>query len=118
MDDSEDKIHGIFILLKGCIRGYVTDENSEQVWITHAKILRQLYVAFSCLWQVDRTCERIIEAGSSVAASMKTWRKIGLSVTPKAHIFEDHAIESMQAINGLGVTTEDFIELSHQYGAR
>ena len=31
MDDSEDKIHGIFILLKGCIRGYVTDENSEQV---------------------------------------------------------------------------------------
>ena len=29
---------------------------------------------------------------------MKTWSKIGLSVTPKAHIFEDHAIESMQAV--------------------
>ena len=42
---------------------------------------------------------------------MKTWHKLGLSVTPKAHIFEYHAIESMQALNGMGDKTEDFIEL-------
>ena len=48
---------------------------------------------------------------------MKTWRKLGLSVTQKAHIFEDHAIESMQALNGLGDKTKYFIELSHQYVA-
>ena len=49
---------------------------------------------------------------------MKTWRKIGLSFTPKAHIFEDHAIESMQDLNGLVDNTEDFIKLSHHDGAR
>ena len=31
--------------------------------------------------------------------------------------FEDHAIESAQALNGMGDKTEDFIESSHQYGA-
>ena len=48
---------------------------------------------------------------------MKTWQKLILSVTPKAHIFEDQAIDSMKALNGLGDKTEDFIEFSHQDGA-
>ena len=48
---------------------------------------------------------------------MKTCHKLGLSVTIKAHIFEDHAIEPMQDLNGLGDNTEDFIELSHKDGA-
>ena len=43
--------------------------------------------------------------------------KLGLSVTPKPHIFEDHTIDSMQDINGLGDKTEDFIELYQKYGA-
>ena len=45
---------------------------------------------------------------------MKTWCNLGLSVTPKAHIFEYHAIESMQDINSLGDNIEYFIDLSHQ----
>ena len=49
---------------------------------------------------------------------MKTCRKIGLSVTPKEHIFEDHTIEYMQALNGLGDKIKDFIDFSHQDGAR
>ena len=49
--------------------------------------------------------------------SMKTWRKLGLSVTPKSHIFEDHEKYSMQAINGLGDKTKYFIELYRQNGA-
>ena len=49
MADSEDIIHGIFILLKGCSRGYVTNENVEQVCRTHAKLLPHLDGAFSCL---------------------------------------------------------------------
>ena len=48
---------------------------------------------------------------------MKTWQKIGLSVTPKAHIFEEHSIESMQTLNGLGDNTKDFIDFPHQDGA-
>ena len=31
-----------------------------------------------------------IEAGDFVAASIETWRKLGLSVTTRENIFEDH----------------------------
>ena len=48
---------------------------------------------------------------------MKNYIKLGLSVKPKAHIFEDHAIESMQDLNDLDDKTKYFIELSHQDGA-
>ena len=44
MADSEDIIHGNFILLKGCSRGYVTDENVEQVWRIHAKFSARFMV--------------------------------------------------------------------------
>ena len=105
------------ILLKCRNRGYVTDENVEQACRTYAKIIRQINGAFSFLRQVYPTCERR-EAGDFVAASMKTWHKLGLNVTPKARIFEDHAIEYMQTLSGLGDKTEDFIELYHKDGAR
>ena len=62
MADSEDIIHGNFILLKGCSRGYVTDENVKQVCITYAKLIRQIDDALSCLHQVDPTYESIREA--------------------------------------------------------
>ena len=117
MADSEDIINEFSILFNGCSRGYVTYENVQQVLRTHAKLLHQLDGAFSCLRQVEPTRDRIRYAGSFVADSTKTWRNLGLSVTPKAHNFEYHEIESMQDINGLGYTTKDFIELYHQYGA-
>ena len=47
---------------------------------------------------------------------MMNLRKLGLSVSPKTHSFEYHAIESIQDLNGLGDKTEYFIELSHQDG--
>ena len=50
----------------------------------------------------------IREAGYFVAVSMDTWRKLGLSVTPKAHIFEYHSVDSTQPINGLVDKTKDF----------
>ena len=71
----------------------------------HAKLLCKIDGDFSCLSKVDPTRERIIQSGYFVAAYMDTWNKLGLSVTPKEHIFEDHAIESTQAINSLGDNT-------------
>ena len=81
------------------------------------KLLHQIDGAFSCLRKLDPTRDRIREAGYFVAASTKTWGNLGISVTPKAHIFEDHVIDSMQALNSLGYNTECFIEFSHQYVA-
>ena len=60
--DSKDITHKFFILFKGCSRGYATNEDAEQVCRTHAKLLRQLDVAFSCLRQVGPTRERIRDA--------------------------------------------------------
>ena len=51
------------------------------------------------------------------AASVKTCRKLGLSVTPNVPVFKDRAIDSMQSLNSLGDKTKYFIEFSHQYGA-
>ena len=42
MAESEDTIHEMFILLKGCSRVYVTSENIEQVCITHAELFRHI----------------------------------------------------------------------------
>ena len=95
--------------MKGCSSGYVTNENSKQVCRTHAKLLCQIYDAFPLLGKVDPTCDSIREAGSFFAASMKTWRKLGLSVTQKSHTFEDHIIEYIQALNSLGDNNEAFI---------
>ena len=106
------------VIKKGFSRGYVTDENIKQVCRTFAKLLCQIDGAFSCLRKVEPTRERIREAGNFVSAFMKTWRKLGLSVTPKSNIFEYHAIESMQALNIIVNKTKYFIELSHQDGAR
>ena len=85
-------------MLKASSRGYVIDENIEQVCRTNEKLLYQLDVVLSCLRQVEPTGERIIESGDFVAASMKTWHKLGISVTPKSNIFEDHTLEFMQAL--------------------
>ena len=54
----------------------------------------------------EPTHESIRVAGAFVVASMETWCKIRLSVTPKENIFEDHAIESMRYLNGLGDKTK------------
>ena len=103
-------MHDFFILLKVFSRGYVRDNVFEQVCRIHATLLRKIDGAFSCLRQVDPNHERIRDSGDFVYSSMKTWRNIGISVTPKAHTFEDHTIESMQALNGMGDKTEYFIE--------
>ena len=42
MADSDDITHELFILLKDFSRGYITNENFEQVSRTHAKLLRHI----------------------------------------------------------------------------
>ena len=72
LDGSEDIINILFILLKVYSRGYVMDENVEQVCITHAKCLRHIDGALSFLWQVEPARESIRESRYFVAAYMKT----------------------------------------------
>ena len=75
------------------------------------KLLRRIYYALSCLQKVDLNRERIREAEYFAAISMETWINLGLSVTPKVHIFEDYAVESTHNLNCMGDKTVGFIEL-------
>ena len=71
------------IFLKGYSRGYVNNENVEQVCRIHVHILRQIDGYLLFLQKVDPTRESIRESKYFVAESMKTWSKLGISVTPK-----------------------------------
>jgi len=74
--------------------------------------------AFSKLRLTDANDYDCNMAAEYISKAMALWRKFGFSVTPKAHILEDHAVEQMRRLGGIGDYLEDFIELSHQSGKR
>jgi hypothetical protein len=41
-----------------------------------------------------------------------------MSMTPKAHILEDHLFSQLVMIKGLSDCSEDFVEQAHQTGPR
>ena len=45
-------------------------------------------------------------------------RYLGMSVTTKSHLMEDHAVEQQQELNGFGDLGEDFGERNHQDQAK
>jgi hypothetical protein len=48
---------------------------------------------------------------------MDGWRALGLSVTTKMHIIEDHVVDYLDALQGFGDMCEDEGERGHQVGA-
>ena len=51
-------------------------------------------------------------------AALKLWRQLGLSVTPKLHMLEDHCIDYMETYGFLGEFDEEFVECAHQTGVK
>jgi len=49
---------------------------------------------------------------------LKMWRDLGMSVTPKLHVLEDHLLSQLSIFIGLGDYSEDFVEQAHQVGIR
>jgi hypothetical protein len=41
-----------------------------------------------------------------------------LSITPKVHAIEDHMVDQIRCLKGIGDLGEDFVERSHQDGIR
>jgi len=50
------------------------------------------------------------ESASFLEAGLKYWRALGLSITPKIHMLEDHVLSKLQAENGLWNKDEEFVE--------
>jgi hypothetical protein len=57
------------------------------------------------------------KAREAVAALSSYWRKLGLSITLKAHVMEQHACH-FNDLFGTGDKEESFIEQGHQIGAK
>jgi hypothetical protein len=60
--------------------------------------------------------EHIVKLESFIATALKLWRGLGNSITPKVHAIEDHLVEQIRRLKGIGDLSEDFIEKSHQDG--
>jgi hypothetical protein len=57
------------------------------------------------------------KASQAVNALSKHWKSIGLSVTLKVHVMEQHVVEYNNR-NGLGEKEESFVEQGHQVGLK
>jgi hypothetical protein len=58
----------------------------------------------------------IVKLEGFIDTAMKLWRGFGNSITPKVHTIEDHLVEQVRRLKGIGDLGEDFIEKYHQDG--
>ena len=97
----------------------LTNEEIETISNGYRDLLITLGEAFRSLRKVDPTDADFETCQNFIDRSMSKWRELNLSVTPKAHLFEDHAVNQMKNVpGGLGHKTEDFVERNHQDGVR
>lgn len=60
----------------------------------------------------------IADAKKARDRALSLWHQLGLSVTPKLHVLEDHAIEFIVELGDLTLYDEQFVERSHQKGKK
>jgi hypothetical protein len=75
---------------------------------------------FSCmrLTKEEVNNQSVTEARTFISNGMQLLRALQMSVTPKAHACESHAIAQMEEEKGMGDYDEDFVKWWHQEGKR
>ena len=69
--------------------------------------------------QVNEDLEGTLANATDYSAkAMASWRSLGLSVTLKAHLGEDHVCNQIRDFNGTSDFNEEFVERLHQEGVR
>ena len=112
-----DDIKYLLLTINECDRAAPNHEIEEQCGI-YTEALGQ-FDALLALLRISNgkvTEADIVNARKHAKKAMESWRKLGLSVTMKAHLLEDHVIAMMARLNGIGDFMEDFIEQTHQFG--
>ena len=89
-----------------------------QVVDDYANIFQVLDVIFSLLRIPAPKEEEIKDLKEAIFVLEILWAKMELSVTPKAHILFDHAVDQYVAFGGIADKVEDFVEKAHQHGKR
>ena len=95
----------------------------NRIWVIldeHERLLGHLD-GFLNIYQVKRfhlTANHLSQAVQNRDSIMDGWRALGLSVTTKMHIIEDHMVAYLEDLQGFGDMCEDEGECGHQVGAQ
>jgi hypothetical protein len=107
--------------------------NSETLGAQAEEIINRCDCTATCLILFDGLISQIYKTSEQVEADLEgtlaqtrdfskkalsSWRSLGLSVTLKAHVCEDHICKQMQDLKGIGDYNEEFVERLHQEGVR
>jgi hypothetical protein len=97
-----------------------TDDDIQEVIARHRELLLNLDGLMSALRTVrfHVTPQLIIKTEQYLQRSLELWRHLEMSVTPKLHCLEDHAIYLFRKYRGFSDLGEDSGEQAHQLEAR
>ena len=94
--------------------GTVTEDELERKFATYEHIFLVLDVVFALLRKPAPTNGEIRSAEEAIFVLKYLWIQEGISITPKAHVLFDHAIEQYSRVGGIADKAEDFVEKFHQ----
>jgi hypothetical protein len=97
-----------------------TDDEIRHVGKTHGSLLHSLDGYFSCLrTKRFHLTPDIVAKGKQFRDRVLSYeRYLGMSVTTKSHLMEDHSLEQQEELDGIGDLGEDFGERNHQDQAK
>jgi hypothetical protein len=97
-----------------------TDAEIRHVGKAHRDLLTCLDGFFSFLWTKRfHLTPEIVEKGIMFRGRVLAHKRyLGMNMTTKSHLMEDHAVEQQQELNGFGDLGEDFGEQNHQDQAK
>ena len=100
-------------------KGKVSDDNINMYCDKHKQIFTEMDNAYRCMRTLKSIDKLISKTKDHICKTISLWRELKLSVTPFAHLFEDHIVYQMENIvGGLANKSEDHIDRAHQDGKR
>ena len=92
----------------------IKSEDLDEKLDTYTKLFNTMDVVFSLLRTPAPTDLEKQQAEDSIKVFETLWLELEISITVKAHILFDHAMDQMNRQGGIADRVEDFIEKHHQ----
>ena len=119
MDESSTIFPKIIPMLKEDNKGDLCDASIEKSCNRYKKLLDRVDNALSHLHKKFPTEDELPEAREAIIKAVKLAAELGLSITPKWHLFAVHCYPQHERLvkegwGGLFILNESFVEKSHQ----
>jgi hypothetical protein len=92
----------------------ITNNDLEEKIDTYTNLFNTMDAVFSLLRTPAPTALEKKQAEESIEVFKTLWLKLEISITVKAHILFDHAMDQLNKEGGIADRVEDFIEKHHQ----